>query len=58
MRALALGYPTRAATLPDLPTTAEAGYPDVIAISWYGALLPAATPREIVPRLQDLLARG
>jgi tripartite-type tricarboxylate transporter receptor subunit TctC len=45
--ALALGSAERAASLPDLPTTAEAGYPKVLADNWYGLFAPAATPPEI-----------
>jgi len=49
--ALALGSAERAASLPDLPTTAEAGYPKVLADNWYGLFAPAATPPEIRHKL-------
>jgi tripartite-type tricarboxylate transporter receptor subunit TctC len=34
--------------LPDVPTMAESGYPDMEADSWVGVLVPARTPKEIV----------
>lgn len=41
----------RAPALPDVPTSAEAGYPDLIAYLWSGVAAPAGTPREIIERL-------
>jgi tripartite-type tricarboxylate transporter receptor subunit TctC len=49
--ALALGSAERAASLPDLPTTAEAGYPKVLADNWYGLFAPAATPPDMLQKL-------
>src|SRR6185295_5311465 len=37
--------------LPDVPSIVEAGYPDVLASTWFGLLVPAQTPREIVGRI-------
>jgi tripartite-type tricarboxylate transporter receptor subunit TctC len=51
--ALAVSTPTRAPTLPDVPTAAEAGYPDAQYLFWGGLALPAKTPRAIVDRLHD-----
>jgi tripartite-type tricarboxylate transporter receptor subunit TctC len=42
--------------LPDLPTTAEAGLPDVQVGVWHGLYVPADTPDEIVEKLTDALA--
>ena len=43
---------TRNNALPDVPSALEAGYPDLSnVIEWYGIVVPAATPREIVARL-------
>lgn len=53
LRALGMASPKRANLLPDLPTMAEQGLPSVEAVNWYGVLVPAATPREIVNRLRD-----
>ena len=49
--ALAVSTPKRAATLPNVPTVAEAGYPDAQYLFWGGVALPAKTPRDIVDRL-------
>jgi tripartite-type tricarboxylate transporter receptor subunit TctC len=51
LRALAVTSAKRSAALPDLPTMAEAGVPGFEAATWNGLLAPAATPREIVARL-------
>ncbi len=51
LRAIAVGTPTRIPALPDVPTVAEMGYPDFETSQWYGALVPAGTPREIVLKL-------
>jgi tripartite-type tricarboxylate transporter receptor subunit TctC len=37
--------------LPDVPTTAEAGFPEVEATAWFGVQAPARTPRPIIERL-------
>jgi tripartite-type tricarboxylate transporter receptor subunit TctC len=52
LRALAVTGAERAATLPDVPTVAESGYPGFEVISWYGLFAPAGTPRGIVDQLQ------
>lgn len=49
---LAVGSPKRAAALPDVPTTAEAGVPGSEFNFWIGMMAPAKTPKEIVDRLQ------
>ena len=41
----------RNASVPDVPTSAEAGMPQLIAVNWYALLAPAGTPRAIVDRL-------
>ncbi|MBC7779575.1 MAG: tripartite tricarboxylate transporter substrate binding protein [Proteobacteria bacterium] len=51
MRVLATTEESRAGVLPDVPTVAEAGVPGYAAATWYGAMLPTGTPREIVQRL-------
>jgi tripartite-type tricarboxylate transporter receptor subunit TctC len=37
--------------LPDLPTIAESGYPAFESLAWNGVLVPAATPKAVVARL-------
>jgi tripartite-type tricarboxylate transporter receptor subunit TctC len=49
--ALAVGSPKRAAALPDVPTTAEAGVPGSEFTFWIGMMAPAKTPKDIVDRL-------
>ena len=51
LRALAVTTPTRLAQMPDIPTTAEAGFPAVQATGWQGVMVRAGTPREIVGRI-------
>lgn len=51
LRALAVATDTRSALLPDVPTTAESGYPTLLASFWSGLLAPAGTPAPIVDKL-------
>ena len=51
LRALAVTSAKRFPLLPDLPTIAESGYPNFVALAWNGVLVPAATPKPIVARL-------
>ncbi len=52
LRALGVMASKRNDALPDVPTAVEAGYPDLgNIIEWYGVVAPAATPREIIARL-------
>jgi tripartite-type tricarboxylate transporter receptor subunit TctC len=51
LRAIAMTSEQRSATMPEVPTTAEAGVPGVIGDSWVGILAPAGTPADIVRRL-------
>jgi tripartite-type tricarboxylate transporter receptor subunit TctC len=51
LRALAVTAARRSALLPELPTVAEAGLPGFDVSAWFGLLVPAATPREVVQRL-------
>ena len=51
--ALAVSTDTRAAALPQVPTTAELGLKDSSYVFWTGVFVPAKTPREIVDRLYE-----
>jgi tripartite-type tricarboxylate transporter receptor subunit TctC len=51
LRALAVTTATRAPSMPDLPTIAEAGVPGYDSSSWNAIFVPAGTPRAIVERL-------
>jgi tripartite-type tricarboxylate transporter receptor subunit TctC len=51
LRALAVMGKTRLPTLPNLPTMTDAGYPDIQGENWFGVLVPAGTPKEIITLL-------
>ncbi len=51
LKALAVLGPKRAEAVPDVPTMAEAGYPDVQGVTWNGLLVPKATPAAAVEKL-------
>jgi tripartite-type tricarboxylate transporter receptor subunit TctC len=57
MRGLAVLAPKRVASLPAVPTTAEAGMPDVVVITWYGLFTRAGVKPEIVERLNAELVK-
>ena len=56
--ALAVSTPQRAPLLPDVPTIAEAGYPDAAYLFWGGLMAPAKTPRVIVDKLHDAVQKA
>jgi len=58
MKALAVTAKARNPQLPNVPTTAEGGYPDLVVTSWQAAAAPAKTPREIVARLNDAAVKA
>ena len=51
LKALAITSAKRVPMLPDVPTTAEIGYPKVLSDNWYGLIAPAGTPPEVQKRL-------
>jgi len=57
-RVLAVMNDRRSASLPAIPTTAEAGCPGLTAGIWYGLIAPAGTPRPIVDQLQQLVTQA
>lgn len=54
LRPIAIGAPERALTLPEVPTTAEVGMPDLLAENWHGMVAPAGTPAPIVAVLNRI----
>ena len=51
--ALAVSSSQRASALPEVPTTAEAGFPNSEYEFWIGAFLPRQTPAAIADRLHE-----
>lgn len=51
VRPLAVLSQKRSSAVPDLPTVAEAGLPGAEAVSWFGLLTTAGTPKEVVDKL-------
>lgn len=51
LRALAVGSPKRAPALPDVPTSAEAGFPQYRSVSWFGLIAPQGVPKRLVTRI-------
>jgi tripartite-type tricarboxylate transporter receptor subunit TctC len=56
LRALAVGRPTRFEALPEVPTLAEAGYPEIDPRTWFGAFAPGGTPPALLARLHRDIA--
>ena len=57
LRALAVTTAKRSIALPDVPTLAEAGLKGFTIGTWFGVLAPAATPKEIVARLNTEMVK-
>jgi tripartite-type tricarboxylate transporter receptor subunit TctC len=53
LRALAVASRKRTEALPDLPTSAEAGFPQYISESWFGIIAPRALPKQLVAKLNS-----
>jgi tripartite-type tricarboxylate transporter receptor subunit TctC len=53
LRAIAVTAPARMPALKDVPTVGEAGFPDLIIQDWFGLLVKAGTPQDVVVRLND-----
>jgi len=51
IKALASTSNQRSALLPQVPTMAEAGFPEVTVVSWYGFHVPKGTPTDVIAKL-------
>jgi tripartite-type tricarboxylate transporter receptor subunit TctC len=58
LRALAVTTPKRLSSVPQVPTTAEAGFPGFLASTWNAILAPAGTPNEVVAALNSAFVRA
>jgi len=57
LRALAVSSAKRVASLPNVPTVAESGVPGYEVVSWQAIFAPAGTPKAIVDRLHNEIAK-
>jgi tripartite-type tricarboxylate transporter receptor subunit TctC len=55
LRALAVTGKERSPALPDVPTMAESGFPEVEGATWTAIVVPAGTPKDIVAKLHDMI---
>lgn len=58
LRVLGVASEKRSALYPSAPTIREQGFPSVVASGWYGFMVPAATPAEVVAKLQAAILRA
>ena len=58
LKAIAVTSSMRSPALPNVPTIAESGLPGFEASSWFGVLAPAATPKDIVDKLSQTIAKA
>jgi tripartite-type tricarboxylate transporter receptor subunit TctC len=58
LRALAIASRMRTPTLPDVPTMAESGYPDIEGDSFVGFVVPAGTPKDVIALLNREIVRS
>jgi tripartite-type tricarboxylate transporter receptor subunit TctC len=57
LRALAITSPERSPLVPDVPTCVESGVPGLVAVNWWGVLLPAGTPKTIADKFYSDLVK-
>ena len=58
LRALAVTGKARMSALPDVPTFAEAGFPEIDGDTWFCVVVPAGTPKDIVAKLHAGVAKA
>jgi tripartite-type tricarboxylate transporter receptor subunit TctC len=57
LRPLAVSSPERIKALPDVPTMAEEGIPNVKMTNWFAVMVPAETPKPIVMKINELMRK-
>jgi tripartite-type tricarboxylate transporter receptor subunit TctC len=57
LRAICTTGPERTPFMPETPTCVESGAPGLVAVNWWGVLVPAGTPRAVVQKLQADLVK-
>jgi tripartite-type tricarboxylate transporter receptor subunit TctC len=57
LKGIAVGSAKRSRAAPDIPTVAEAGVPGFEYVTWYGLFAPAATPKEVIARLNGEIVK-
>jgi tripartite-type tricarboxylate transporter receptor subunit TctC len=57
LRPIGITSKDRSPLSPDIPTMVEQGFPDLVAVNWWGVLVPAGTPRPIVDKLNADLVK-
>ncbi len=58
VKPLAVFTEERVPDLPDVPTIAEAGYPEAAYVPWYGIYVPSATPDELVQKINAAINKA
>ncbi len=53
VKAIAVTSGARTKALPDVPTTAEVGYPKVVSDNWYGLVAPVGMPAEVMSKIRS-----
>jgi len=54
IKPIVMGAKQRVASLKDVPTTAEAGFPEILPENWYGMVAPAKTPPAVIAKLNRI----
>ena len=57
LRALAVTSPERSPLAPEIPTCVESGLPGLVAVNWWGVLLPAGTPKDVADKFRADLVK-
>ena len=58
LRALGIASPLRSPLFPDVPTMAEAGFPNMELVAWFGIFAPGGTPQTVVRKLHEEIVKG